>query len=391
MLSSWVGVDSGGVVMVVVFCFRCSRGTTDRLRRGTGGFPHLPGARVRAGAIADSFSRGGPPRPTPEGRGPADVGFPFPERRRLRGGTGNGGRLVGVRVLAHGMGFYFVLKRNVEIRRVRCVQCGARAPVPGGAFRTCGERRGPPPVAARLPSRCVDRVVRSTALAFFLSLHLKQHRATYDDLLDRVRARGDWEAWVDFFLEGVERTALGAVQTARRLVALFEHDTRRVQSLGRGAANTLRVLAALRWCPVLALRQVCQTGSMNFPTAAKGMMNLVAAGIAREHTGQRRNRVFVYDADLKILNEGGEPLGIRGVCTCVKRCCRAGRAHVTFRPLDVAGTGRWDGLESSHLVRPSVTLRSCYGRWSVCGNDRCALSSVVEHFLHTEGVQGSNP
>lgn len=142
----------------------------------------------------------------------------------------------------------------------------------------------------------------------YLSLHLKQHRATYYDLLDRVRARGDWEAWVDFFLEGVERTALGAVQTARRLVALFEQDTRRVQALGRGAANTLRVLAALRARPVLALRQVCQTGSMNFPTASKGMMNLVAAGIAREHTGQRRNRVFVYDAYLKILNEGGEPL-----------------------------------------------------------------------------------
>lgn len=31
-------------------------------------------------------------------------------------------------------------------------------------------------------------------------------------------------------------------------------------------------------------------------------------GIARELTGQRRNRVFVYDAYLSILNEGGEPL-----------------------------------------------------------------------------------
>lgn len=30
--------------------------------------------------------------------------------------------------------------------------------------------------------------------------------------------------------------------------------------------------------------------------------------IARELTGQRRNRVFSYDAYLTILNEGGEPL-----------------------------------------------------------------------------------
>ncbi len=47
---------------------------------------------------------------------------------------------------------------------------------------------------------------------------------------------------------------------------------------------------------------------MTFPTASKAMQGLVDAGIAREPTGQRRNRVFLYDAYLAILNEGGEPL-----------------------------------------------------------------------------------
>lgn len=142
----------------------------------------------------------------------------------------------------------------------------------------------------------------------YLSLYLKQHRPVYYDLLDRVRTRGDWEAWVDFFLEGVEQTALGAVETARRLVALFEADTRRIQESGRGAANALRVLAALRQRPMLSLKQLCQNTAMTFPTASKAMQGLVDAGIARELTGQRRNRVFLYDAYLTILNEGGEPL-----------------------------------------------------------------------------------
>jgi hypothetical protein len=47
---------------------------------------------------------------------------------------------------------------------------------------------------------------------------------------------------------------------------------------------------------------------MTFPTANKTMAQLVAAGIDRELTGQRRNHVFSYDAYLSILNEGGEPL-----------------------------------------------------------------------------------
>jgi hypothetical protein len=34
----------------------------------------------------------------------------------------------------------------------------------------------------------------------------------------------------------------------------------------------------------------------------------VSISLACEMTGQRRNRVFVYDAHLNILNEDGEPL-----------------------------------------------------------------------------------
>lgn len=142
----------------------------------------------------------------------------------------------------------------------------------------------------------------------YLSLYLKNHRAAYYELLDRVRATGDWEAWVDFFLEGVEQTARGAVQTARRLVDQFEADTSRISQMGRAAANTLRILAVLRQRPVLTLTYLRDAHKMTFPTASKAMQTLITIGIARELTGQRRNRVFVYDAYLAILNEGGQPL-----------------------------------------------------------------------------------
>ena len=50
----------------------------------------------------------------------------------------------------------------------------------------------------------------------YLSLYLKQNRAAYYDLLDRVRREGDWEAWLTFFLEGVAQVAAEAVVTAER-------------------------------------------------------------------------------------------------------------------------------------------------------------------------------
>jgi Fic family protein len=145
----------------------------------------------------------------------------------------------------------------------------------------------------------------------YLSLYFKQHRSQYYDLLDRVRTDGEWEAWVDFFLEGVEQTAQGAVQTARRLVDLFQQDVQRVQNdarLGRAGATVQRVLDALRQRPLSSLGQIAGNAGVSFPSATKAMRALEDIGIARELTGQRRNRVFVYDAYLNILNEGGEAL-----------------------------------------------------------------------------------
>ncbi len=142
----------------------------------------------------------------------------------------------------------------------------------------------------------------------YLSLYLKQHRAEYYRLLDLARAEGDWEAWLDFFLEGVEQVSESAVHAARRLVALFEEDAARARSLGRGAASAQRVLTALRARPLLSLGEAVRRTGVAFPTAAKGMAALAGLGIARELTGRRRNRVFVYDRYLAVLNEGAEPL-----------------------------------------------------------------------------------
>ena len=64
---------------------------------------------------------------------------------------------------------------------------------------------------------CQEGALREPLL--YLSLYFKQHRDDYYALLDKVRRRGDWEAWLAFFLDGVTETAKGAVSTAQRLAS----------------------------------------------------------------------------------------------------------------------------------------------------------------------------
>ncbi len=142
----------------------------------------------------------------------------------------------------------------------------------------------------------------------YLSYYFKQHRDEYYRLLNTVRTEGDWEAWLDFFLEGVESTAGSAVDTAHRLLALFRDDAARVQTLGRAAANALRVFDALRDRPLATLNALTERTGASYPTVARAVEALENLGIVREITGRKRERVFAYTRYLAILNEGTEPL-----------------------------------------------------------------------------------
>lgn len=149
-----------------------------------------------------------------------------------------------------------------------------------------------------------DGVLRKPLL--YLSLYFKQHRAEYYRLLDAVRLTGDWEAWLDFVLEGIEQTATGAVTTAHRLLALFHDDAVRVQSLGRAAPNALRVFDALRRRPLARIDALAAEIGIAYPTAARAIEALEGLGIVREITGRKRARVFAYGAYVAILNEEAE-------------------------------------------------------------------------------------
>ncbi len=151
---------------------------------------------------------------------------------------------------------------------------------------------------------CQAGVVRDPLL--YLSLYLKHRRQDYYALLDLVRREGDWEAWLSFFLQGVRETADSAVETAQRLATTFRDDRAKIEPKGRRAGSALRVHEAIKARPILSLPEICRSTGLSFPAASSAMDLLVEIRIARELTGKRRNRLFVYDQYLAILNEGME-------------------------------------------------------------------------------------
>ena len=154
---------------------------------------------------------------------------------------------------------------------------------------------------------CERQVLRQPLL--YLSLFFKTHRQTYYELLNRVRLEGDWEAWLDFFAEAVTVTAGQAVDAARRLDGTAQEDRARIQALGRAAGSALRLHHEMLAHPIATSQHLADTTGLTPMTVNKSLAHLSKLGIARELTGQKRNRVFSYPAYIAILNEGTEPLG----------------------------------------------------------------------------------
>ena len=146
---------------------------------------------------------------------------------------------------------------------------------------------------------CTESVLQQPLL--YLSLYFKQHRDAYYDHLQRVRTDGDWEGWLDFFLEGVIAVASSATRTARQIRQLVDADRARIHGLGRGASSALRVHELAGRRIVLNARGAAAELGLSVPTINAAVRRLEDAGILREVTGRRRGKVFAYVDYLDLL------------------------------------------------------------------------------------------
>ena len=151
---------------------------------------------------------------------------------------------------------------------------------------------------------CHDRVLSQPML--YLSLHLKQHRSTYYELLQRVRIDGVWEDWLVFFFEGVIATAEQTSGATTRVLRLFQDDQRRIANLGAAAPTVARVHDLLQRNPMLSVNRARDLlrNETAFSTLSAAFGRLVDLGLVEEKTGAARGRIFAYQAYLEILNEG---------------------------------------------------------------------------------------
>ena len=135
----------------------------------------------------------------------------------------------------------------------------------------------------------------------YLSLFFKIHRSYYYELLQRVRTHGDWEAWIDFFLESVIHTSENATETAAKILHQFNTDHEIIQRSGNRKTAALLIYRVIQERPLITARYAAERAGISLPTAYKAMHHLEKLGIIIETTGKKYNRTYVYEVYWKLL------------------------------------------------------------------------------------------
>ena len=125
------------------------------------------------------------------------------------------------------------------------------------------------------------------------------------DLLP-VRLEGDWEGWIDFFLDGVATIADEAVASARELFNLVCADRTRLLGVEAASVSALRLFERLPRHPIVTVASAIKLLNTSKPTATRAIEVLAEIGMLVETTGKKCDRSFAYRAYMERLRTGTE-------------------------------------------------------------------------------------
>ena len=136
----------------------------------------------------------------------------------------------------------------------------------------------------------------------YLSGYLKQQRAEYYRRLSAIRTDGDWEGWVAFFLEGVAVASADAERSIIDVASLITADRKCLLDSTKAGPISYRLFELLPMMPRFSVEHVRRRLETTFPTASAAVSLLEDLGIVVELTGQKKNRIYSYQAYVELLS-----------------------------------------------------------------------------------------
>ncbi len=137
--------------------------------------------------------------------------------------------------------------------------------------------------------------------SLYLSDYLEKNKGAYYDALTRVRVSNDLGHWIKMFLVAMIATAEKGKETFQKILALRNEVESKLLTMGRRAKNGHRLLTLLYRRPMVNAGTVSNELNISQVAADKLLKSFLEAGILKELTGFKRNRMFQFNAYFELF------------------------------------------------------------------------------------------
>jgi len=138
----------------------------------------------------------------------------------------------------------------------------------------------------------------------YLSDFFEKNRQLYYDNLTIVRTKNDLTQWIKFFLTGVIETSKYGVDTFQKILKLrTEVEDKIIITLGRRLPLAKNAINYLYRYPIINLGDLIDELGVSKQTANTMISELVKLKILYEVTGQKRNRMYVFQDYINLFRK----------------------------------------------------------------------------------------
>ena len=138
----------------------------------------------------------------------------------------------------------------------------------------------------------------------YLSDFIEKNRQLYYDNLTCVSHHDDMQQWLKFFLVGVIETSKDAAGVLHDIVKLRKKvENKTIANLGRRRPAAKELLQFLYSKPVTTAQEIEMELAVSKQTAHNLIADFLKLKILKEQTGQKRNRIFVFEEYMRLFRK----------------------------------------------------------------------------------------
>jgi Fic family protein len=134
----------------------------------------------------------------------------------------------------------------------------------------------------------------------YISEYFEKNRRNYYNLLNQVSEKGDWESWLRFFLYALKVQSKKTGDTILKILLLYEKLKKDIVAVNSiYAINLLDIIFATPIISYTIIKKRLKTRSRQ--TIYNLFGKFTKAGIIKEVSGRKRNKIYIFNQLLEIL------------------------------------------------------------------------------------------